>query len=118
MLGRYRLPKAKLGLWNSDLPHMDEQFWNTKGGQYPVSEFWAERFLVEEGDPASGPVRPEARTKEGRGGSGEKEDRKGKVSFTTEGLDGSWVPYGGEFSFFGLLSRPLVFDWQLKRLVC
>lgn len=65
-LGRYRLPRAQLGLWNSDLAHMDERFWNTRGGKFPVTEFWAGRFLVDERDPGSGPVREEVRAREGR----------------------------------------------------
>jgi hypothetical protein len=97
-LGRYRLPRAQLGLWNSDLPHMDEQFWNTRGGKFPVTEFWAERFLVDERDPESGPVRPDVREREGRTWTkGEEGGVEGTVRFSTEGLDGSWVPYGGEF---------------------
>jgi hypothetical protein len=109
-LGRYRLPRAQLGLWNSDLPHMDERFWNTRGGKFPVTEFWAERFLVDEKDPGSGPVREEVRAREGRTWekvTGEEGGAQGGVRFSTEGLDGSWVPYGGEFflSLSGFVTR-------------
>lgn len=98
ILGKYRLPKAQLGLWNSDLPHNDDTFWNTKGGRYPINTFWADRFIIDPNDPESGPIRPELRKREVKAGlMGTDETDGNKPFFSTEGLDGAWVPYGGEF---------------------
>ncbi|KAL7621629.1 hypothetical protein AAE478_008955 [Parahypoxylon ruwenzoriense] len=91
-LGRWRLPKGRIGLVNSNLSHMDANSWNTKVGAHPVDEFWAERFLIDPSDPSSGPINPKIRgadTRPGRSG-------RGDVTFSTEGLEGSWIPYGGE----------------------
>ncbi|KAK4171530.1 cholesterol 7-alpha-monooxygenase [Triangularia setosa] len=91
ILGRYQLPKAQLGLWNSDLPHNDDTFWNTKGGQHPIKMFWADRFIVYPNDPESGPIRADLRKREVKVAD---EKNGSKPAFTTEGLDGAWVPYG------------------------
>lgn len=94
-VGRWRVPKGSLGAVNAAISHMDENIWNTESGRHPVQSFWAERFLVYPTDPSSGPVKPEHRADRG--------EKLGKGSedgayFSTEGLDGSWIPYGGKFS--------------------
>jgi cytochrome P450 len=54
--------------------HHDATKYNTGDAQepHPLSEFWADRFLVPE---------------ECEGGS--------RMKFSLKGLDGSWIPYGG-----------------------
>ncbi|KAI8960636.1 cytochrome P450 [Daldinia sp. FL1419] len=93
-LGRWKLPKGKIGLLNSCLSHMDPEFWNTKGGLHPVESFWADRFLIDPSDPLSGPINPSLET---RPRQSDKKSR-GKPFFSVEGLDSSWFPYGGGYS--------------------
>lgn len=73
----------------------DEKVWNsgTYDQPHPLHEFWADRFLKYPDDPTSGPLRNPAP-------ESEKTDTSvvGKSSepkFTTSGLDGAWIPYGG-----------------------
>lgn len=95
-LGKWRLPKGGFGLISPQICHMDQTFWNTRGGLHPLREFWAERFITDPSDPSSGPILPElaakklARCKNLNGG-----DTKPYVSM--EGLEGSWIPYSGIF---------------------
>lgn len=60
-------------LMSSDLASHDEKAWGPNRCQKPLENFWADRFLV-----------PQKR-----------EDGKEEVRFSTEGLDGAWIPYGG-----------------------
>jgi hypothetical protein len=85
-LGKYWLPKNALGIVNSDMAHMDNEFWNTKNGEHPVSSFWADRFVVDPKDPTSGPSNLAYRSPKTKGT---------EPYFSTEGLEGSWIPYGG-----------------------
>lgn len=94
-LGKWRLPRGKIGVLNTEINHMDEGFWNTKNGLHPATEFWAERFLVDPLDPSSGPIKPECRE---RGSSVKvRDEARGakKPFFSMEGLEGAWLPYGG-----------------------
>ncbi len=89
---------------------MDEAFWNTRGGQHPVKEFWAERFLIWPGDAGSGPVREEVvdykrpttgvvDTVGSEGWAGEMgREEKGEPFFSVQGLEGAWIPYGGGYA--------------------
>lgn len=94
-LGRWSLPKGSIGLMNAGVSHMDEIFWNSQGGEYPVTSFWADRFIIDPTDPQSGPVAPHARDSEldklymARG------DNKTPF-FSMNGTEGAWFPYGGE----------------------
>ncbi|GAP87288.1 putative NACHT and Ankyrin domain protein [Rosellinia necatrix] len=99
-VGKWTLPRGSLGLINTDGPHTDERVWNTQNGRHPVDTFWAERFLVDPSDPSSGPVNPQFRAQEcserKRGGVPDKSPSdKSSKHFSTEGLEGSWIPYGG-----------------------
>lgn len=99
-LGKWRFPKGKIALFNSGLCHMDETVWSTRDGQYPLSGFWADRFLVHPDDPRSGPLNAEMRSIN-RINTGKDVDRefpsgKSKPFFSLEGLEGSWIPFGGE----------------------
>lgn len=92
-VSRWFLPRGTLGVVSTDGPHMDERVWNTQDGRHPVDTFWAERFLVDPSDPSSGPVKPEFRSQ-----SGEKKRQAADATskyFSTDGLEGSWLPYGG-----------------------
>lgn len=93
-LGKWRLPKGGFGLISPPICHMDQNFWNTRGGLHPLKSFWAERFITDPSDPSSGPILPEiaaeqlTRRKKVNGS-----DTKPYVSM--EGLEGSWIPYSG-----------------------
>lgn len=95
IVGGWTLPRDKVCMVNTYAAHMDEGTWNTRGGRYPVGRFWEERFLVYPGDPGSGPLL--------RDGGGKQPDLveekdKGEPTFSLEGLEGAWIPYGGGYA--------------------
>ena len=105
-LGKWRLPQGQIGVVNTGLSHMDETVWNTREGKHPVTSFWGDRFLVYPDDPASGPLHPARRhhtavTTKHKSDEGQEyassagADADGPT-FSLEGLEGSWIPYGGE----------------------
>ncbi|KAI5861022.1 cytochrome P450 [Durotheca rogersii] len=98
-LGRWWLPRGSIGLVNSHISHMDAAFWNTKQGAHPVERFWADRFLRDPADPLSGPINPAYRETQGLGDAKahvkEEETARDGPYFSMEGLEESWVPYGG-----------------------
>lgn len=99
-IGKMLIPQAKLAVVNSWLAPNDEKEWNTRNNTFPLSGFWAQRFLVDPMDPSSGPVRSSSRkwdksTTAVEGGS--------EIRFSKDGLEGSWIPFEG--SIFSLLSR-------------
>ncbi|KAF2490621.1 cytochrome P450 [Lophium mytilinum] len=64
-LGQWMLPKGGIAMVNSRVSHMDPGVWNKTHPSYPAQTFWPDRFLNAKGE------------------------------FSLEGLDGSWLPYGG-----------------------
>ncbi|KAF2837384.1 cytochrome P450 [Patellaria atrata CBS 101060] len=86
-LGRWWFPKDTMGLANSHVSHMNDNFWNTKCGLYPIDTFWADRFVQDPRDPSSGPMRPEFQGKERKAHN--------EPFFSLKGLEGAWIPYGG-----------------------
>ncbi|RYP77924.1 hypothetical protein DL769_003297 [Monosporascus sp. CRB-8-3] len=87
-IGEVTIPRNKLIMTNTWLMHTDENLWNTKGGEHPLDQFWAERFLVDPEDERSGPVKQKADP------STENKPEK-QVYFSVAGLEGAWIPYGG-----------------------
>ena len=86
------LPQNKVCMISSYVAHMDENVWNTRDGAYPLDTFWAERFLLDPNDPSSGPL------KESACGTARRSKlplSDGKI-FSMDGLEGSWIPYGGK----------------------
>ncbi|KAK8078601.1 cytochrome P450 [Apiospora saccharicola] len=81
------IPKDKLLFVNTYLAHNDEAVWNTRNGEKPLNRFCADRFLTDPSDPSSGP----AKKMKQAAASGK---AKGGVQFSTEGLDGAWIPFG------------------------
>lgn len=86
----------------STLMGRDEEVWNqgTEEDPHPLSEFWAERFIVKDDDPTSGPLKPRPTAKTPAAGGAKMSDIKknglgegGKYSM--EGLTNSWIPYSG-----------------------
>lgn len=72
-IGDFVLPKGGLICIPADLAASDEALWGRERTARPLAHFWAERFLVTE-----------------RG-----EDGTETAHFSTKGLDGAWIPYGG-----------------------
>lgn len=73
------IPRRKVVVTSTTVAHMDREVWDTGlNNEHPVDQFWIGRFLKypHEGDSdnSKGPSSPE---------------------FSTKGLEGSWVPYGG-----------------------
>ncbi|TVY84387.1 hypothetical protein LSUE1_G000788 [Lachnellula suecica] len=95
-LGKWMLPKGGIALISSEPAHMNATFWNTKDGKYPVHSFWADRFLVDPSDPTSGPILPEVRVKTSL--QIKPTNLQREPYYSTEGCEGSWVPYGGGHS--------------------
>ncbi|KAK8043456.1 cytochrome P450 [Apiospora rasikravindrae] len=91
-LGKWRLPRNGLALVNPTLIHKDPSFWNTKDGLHPITSFWADRFLIDPLDPTSGPTKPKVRN---RGAETRNDKESNKPVFSTQGLEGAWMPYGG-----------------------
>jgi cytochrome P450 len=99
------IPHDKFILMNTWLAHMDEKTWNTWNGAHPLPDLRAQRFLVDGSDPASGPTRP--------GVLNERVDAPPNqhVFFSTEGLEGAWIPYGGE----SYRRASIRMAWRLRR---
>jgi len=106
VVGRWKLPRGKIGCVDTALLHMDEDVWNTKNGRHPVNTFWAERFLVDSKDLHSGPLRADLNVRcsfEGVDGG----------SFGKGALEGVFLPFGCEllcfcFGFYFKLSLTIL----------
>lgn len=64
---------------------------HTAGGEHPVSEFWAERFLVLEGDETANKTEKHNDVNK----TAREQEKSRKMRFSTEHVDGIWMPYGG-----------------------
>ncbi|KEY66051.1 hypothetical protein S7711_09416 [Stachybotrys chartarum IBT 7711] len=89
LLGRWRLPRGKKALVSTYIAHRDEKTWNTKDGLHPLDTFWADRFIVNPLDLSTGPLKDRKTVHHNR-------EQDGKPYFSTEGLDGLWIPFGGK----------------------
>ncbi|KAI1266395.1 cytochrome P450 [Xylariaceae sp. FL1019] len=87
-LGKWCLPKGEKALISTSIAHKDDSIWNTYHRQHPLDSFWAERFIVDPADPYSGPLRPELKVIE-------KYSEGKKPYYSSQGLDGVWIPFGG-----------------------
>ncbi|KAI0163977.1 cytochrome P450 [Xylariaceae sp. FL1272] len=67
-LGPYKLRQGGLVCVSTNIASNHARVWGKARTARPLSQFWAERFLVGDGD---------------------------KVKFSTDGLEGAWMPYGG-----------------------
>lgn len=103
-------PKNKVILVSTDPAHLDSTVWNTAEGLYPLTTFWPKRFLVREGVYKENPARKTAvlHNDESLLASHERKlektcsspqtseiDTKMPRKFTLNGLNGSWIPFGG-----------------------
>lgn len=94
-INEWRFPKKSLVVVPAGAAHRDPNFWNTKNGKHPLSEFWADRFLAYPNDPHSGPRKISIVD-----GSGMSEQlphdvtERGNPKFVSSGLANSYMPYG------------------------
>lgn len=102
--GDFKILKDELVAVDSRVAAMDSNVWNTgtptanADALHPLDRFWAERFMRFPDDPTSGPLRVHpSEPKASVPGSSAPLDRNGKGTphFSTDGLAGAWVPYGG-----------------------
>ncbi|PLB54879.1 cytochrome P450 [Aspergillus steynii IBT 23096] len=93
-IGGQSVPKRKMILINTWLSHINDSVWNTRDGLHPLDTFWPRRFLVNPGDDGSGPTK---RHNPGVDSQLNTEASRKPVpeTFSLEGLDGVWIPYGG-----------------------
>ncbi|KAK4225247.1 cytochrome P450 [Podospora fimiseda] len=82
-INKWRFPKNSLVMVPTKPAHMDQDYWNTQNGKYPVDTFWADRFVEYPNDPNSGPMR------NSRNAGKDKEPK-----FIVAGTSDSWIPYG------------------------
>ena len=92
-VGTKFIPKGKMILMNTWLAHTDKELWNTKGGIRPLDQFWPDRFLVDPKDPSSGPLK---RPIGAHASIAHNDEKDGHLSFSTDGLEGAWIPFGGK----------------------
>ena len=65
------IPRDKLILMSTWLAHNKEDVFNTAAGKQPLKKFWNARFLA-------------------------KESKNQTARFSLDGLEGSWIPFGGK----------------------
>ncbi|KUI61982.1 Cholesterol 7-alpha-monooxygenase [Cytospora mali] len=91
-LGGWHIKKGETVCLSTRNELLDSDFWNagTLADPHPVSDFWADRFLLYPNDPSSGPLKePKRRT-------GNKDSLVGEEpSFSLDGCTWNWVPFGG-----------------------
>ncbi|THV97343.1 cytochrome P450 [Aureobasidium pullulans] len=109
-LGDYSFKKDRLLVAASYIAHHDTKVWNqgTVDDPHPLNQFWAERFLLKTGSDHSGPLlqsyrkkhvdipattRPELPVRVDS--AMEDSAVQPEVKYSTDGLAGAWVPYGG-----------------------
>lgn len=89
------IPQKKICLLSTMPAHHDETIWNTYNGRFPLETFWARRFIIDPEDPMSGPIKPEARSQTRRSRADSVTGEGTQLTFSTEGLSASWIPFGG-----------------------
>jgi cytochrome P450 len=109
-LGEYSFKKDKLLVAASYIAHHDPKVWNqgTVEDPHPLNKFWAERFLIKPDQDHSGPVLQSYRSRQVDGSTTTRpgpparvdsvmqpSSPEPEVKYSTDGLAGAWVPYGG-----------------------
>lgn len=96
------LQQEQVVMVNSYPNHIDKNSWNEgPDGAHPVDTFWADRFLRDPQDPQSGPLRVNPSERESKRESSE------TPYCSLDGLEGIWIPYGGECKFPSLWSKAI-----------
>ncbi|CAG8959562.1 hypothetical protein HYFRA_00001463 [Hymenoscyphus fraxineus] len=96
-LGSYTIPKGSVMFSSSWHEQKDPAIWNESPTlrspvSHPLTEFWAERFLIYDDDPYSGPSSPSTSTSPT---SKPHLDTTMKPKFTIAPVSGSFIPFGG-----------------------
>lgn len=105
----WTFPKDKVVLVSSTPAHLDENAWNCgPNDSQPLTQFWAERFLIYPNDPQSGPQKkkpkktsspdpnpPPTHHQETQQKDTSEPEPEPEPEFSTTGMTGSWIPYGG-----------------------
>ncbi|KAL2833628.1 cytochrome P450 [Aspergillus pseudoustus] len=98
-LGRFITKKDRPILFSSHVAGNDERQWPKTHTARPLSEFWAERFLVQSSQQAAqveDSDSPQQQQQQQRKiSSGEERTCNGGSRFSMDGLAGAWIPYGG-----------------------
>ncbi|XXH04103.1 Low molecular weight phosphotyrosine protein phosphatase [Hypoxylon texense] len=83
----WHIKKGEVLTVSSHTEAMNQEIWGVGGdpSSHALDKFWSHRFLVDPDDPCSGPLRnPKTKRATGR-----------EPVFSTDGLAGIWIPYGG-----------------------
>jgi hypothetical protein len=91
--GPFTLRKGGLVILPTVVASHDSGLWGssrTACGTRPLDQFWAERFLVPEKDQGS-----EASEARNSNSTKAADGLSKKMTFSTQGLEGAWIPYGG-----------------------
>lgn len=76
------IPRRKVIVTPTTVAHMDSKAWSTGlKNEHPVDQFWIGRFLKYPSKSANDKSKPH--------------DSDSSPTFSTKGLEGSWIPYGG-----------------------
>lgn len=97
-IGPWKFPKDQIILASAWHEHRDTSVWNegpVNGALHPVDEFWAERFLVFPNNPNGGPRKPGLKAAAKTNCAEKKEGEGDKPIYTTDSVQGSFIPYGG-----------------------
>ena len=98
-LGEWVLRKKRVITMSTVTASMNEELWSSggEGDPHPLTEFWAERFLIYPDRPQSGPIRANVASAKDAQMRAPALDppTSTKPVFSIEGLAGGWIPYGG-----------------------
>lgn len=76
------IPRRKVVVTPTTVAHMDSGTWSTGlNNEHPIDQFWIGRFLEYSSEIDRGNNKPR--------------DSVSSPAFSTKGLEGSWIPYGG-----------------------
>lgn len=100
----WAIPARTVAMTCSSVPHMDAALWHKDGASAaPLSVFTPERFLKTPNDPSSGPAR--GKPENASSVDPQRQHSAGPMpfectatapqQFSTKGLDGLWIPFGG-----------------------
>lgn len=92
-LRRWRIKRGEIISIMSYPMHQDRRAYNTGSDEHPrpLDDFWADRFLV----PRLVPNETEPVLREESMSAGSEKSYDALHEFSSQGLDGSWIPYGG-----------------------
>ena len=85
-VNQWKIPQGGLVVVPAGAAHRDPNVWNTGHGKYPLDQFWADRFLVYNGDKQDILTSPSDSDLKGAS--------TGKAKFVNSGLTDTFMPYG------------------------